>query len=742
MTPETPVRCDIVLVGGGHSHVAVLKQFGMRPEPGVRLTLIARDIDAPYSGMLPGLVAGHYTHADTHIDLQPLARFAGARLYHAAATGIDSAQRLVQVDGRPPVHFDLLSIDIGSTPVQTGIAGAAEHAMPVKPVNRFLERLQDKVPALLARTGSVRIVVVGAGAGGVELALCLHYLLTERRGLSPDRLQITVLTDRSQPLPGHSDGVRERLRSALAGRQIDLQTDTAIERFTPNEAVSGDGRRFEFDAAIFATHAAAPAWLRDTGFALDGDGFVAVSPTLQSTSHAGVFAAGDIAGYVDAPLPKSGVYAVRQGPVLADNLRRAVRRQALRPYRPQSRTLALISTGERNAIASYGLLALEGRWVWRLKDWIDRRWMQKYQVLPEMPTDDGPLDTDGHPVAMRCGGCGAKVASTVLRSVLERLRPLHGPDVLIGLDEPDDAAVVAVPAGQLLVQSVDQFRAFVNDPYLFGRIAANHALGDIYAMGAAPQSAQALVTLPYASEDKLEDDLYQLLSGALSVFAEAGVALTGGHTGEGAELTLGFAVNGLAGEDAILRKGGMRPGDALVLTKPVGTGALFAADMQGKADGSDVDAALASMQLSNGPAVDILRRHGVRAATDITGFGLAGHLIEMLRASGCGADLDGDAVPDLSGAVELIAAGRVSSLQSSNEAFAQAVESIDLTVPRHRLLFDPQTAGGLLAAVPGDEAEACVAALRANGYEATTLIGHVSDGAAGRIRLAPADQRP
>jgi selenide,water dikinase len=738
MTPETPVRSDIVLLGGGHAHVAVLKRFGMQPMPGVRLTLIARDIDTPYSGMLPGLVAGHYTHGETHVDLRPLARFAQVRLYHAAATGIDAERRLVHVGDRPPVSYDLLSVDVGSTPVRGHIDGAAEHAIPVKPVDRFLARLHAELPRLIARDGPVRIVVVGAGAGGVELALCLHYLLTERHGLAPTRLAITILTDRDQPLPGHSAAVRQRLQAALAARRIDLRTGTAAARFEAGRVHTSDGQVFDFDAAVLATHASAPAWLANTGLALDDRGFIAVGPTLQSTSHPEIFAAGDIAAFTARPLPKSGVYAVRQGPLLADNLRRAANGRPLRPYKPQPRTLALISTGDRNAIASYGSLALQGAWVWRAKDWIDRRWMRKYQVLPDMAAETGPADDSGHPIAMRCGGCGAKVAGSVLRRVLDRLRPSHGPDVLVGLDQPDDAAVLTTRPGHVLVQSVDQFRAFIDDPYLFGRIAANHALGDIHAMGATPHTAQALVTLPYASEAKLEDDLYQLLSGALSVLAAAGVSLVGGHTAEGAELALGFAVNGQALEVDLLRKGGIHAGDALVLSKPLGTGAIFAADMQGKAAGQAVESALAAMQQSNGPAVAILRHHGVRAATDVTGFGLIGHLMEMLRASGCAARLEPAAVPAFDGVVDLIAEGRLSSLQVANEAFATAADGIDLANPHHRLLFDPQTAGGLLAALPVDQAADCVAALREAGFATATVIGHAADGEAGRISLSPA----
>src|SRR5581483_5351439 len=319
-------------------------------------------------------------------------------------------------------------------------------------------------------------------------------------------------------------------------------------------------------------------------------GFVQVAPTLQSVSHPDVFAAGDIAAVAAHPRPKAGVFAVRQGRPLADNLRRRLLGRPARPFRPQRAFLTLISTGDKYAVAARGSWALEGAWVWRWKDWIDRRFIRRFTALPAMPAasaarlpaglaDRAELESLAQ-VAMRCGGCGAKLGSDVLSRVLASLEPGAGDGVVLGLEAPDDAAALAVPPGKLLVQSVDYFRAFVDDPYRFGQIAANHSLGDLFAMGAVPHSALAIATVPYAAEAKLEDQLRDMLAGALVVLRAAGAVLIGGHSGEGAELALGFAVNGLADPAHLLRKSGMRPGDQLILTKPLGTGSLLAADMR------------------------------------------------------------------------------------------------------------------------------------------------------------------
>ena len=411
--------------------------------------------------------------------------------------------------------------------------------------------------------------------------------------------------------------------------------------------------------------------------------------------------------------------------------------QDLRPFVPQKKFLGLISTGDRYAVASRGDWSVRGRLVWLWKDWIDRRFMRKYGELPDM--DEGAhadlprglADEDAikeiSAIAMRCGGCGAKVGATVLGRALAGLRPVARADVLIGLHEPDDAAVVEVPPGKAMVHTVDSFRAMIDDPYVFGKIAANHSLGDIYAMGAEPQTALAIATVPFGIADKVEDTLTQMMAGAMEVLGDAGAALVGGHTSEGAELTLGFAVNGLIDRARVMRKGGMAPGDRLVLTKPLGTGTLFAADMRHKAKGRWIAAAIESMTQSNRKGADCLMVHRAHACTDVTGFGLLGHLVEMVRASDVDVELDLGAIPFLDGAEETARAGILSSLQPENVRLRRAIGNLDEVGddPRYPLIFDPQTAGGLLASVPEAEAERCVEALRAMGYDRAAIIGRV-----------------
>ena len=735
-----PVIKDLVLLGGGHSHIAVLKSFGMRPIPGVRLTLISRDIETAYSGMLPGLIAGHYSFDRAHIDLVPLARFAGARFFHDEVTAVDPVAQTVSLANRPPVSYDVLSINTGSTPSINEVTGAGDHVVPVKPINRFLghwERLRQRIGEYGA---GARIGVVGGGTGGVELCLAVHHALTMEPN-PPRGLSLELLTADGEILQEHPKSVVRRFRRILAERGIEVHTDSRVTQVMPNTLIDSAGREFRYHEILWVTQAGAPPWLARAGIQVDDQGFMQVNDQLQSQSHANIFGAGDVAAMANHPRPKAGVFAVRQGRPLTRNLRRYLLRRSLTLYRPQRRFLKLVSTGDRHAVASRGPWSAEGRWVWRWKDWIDSRFMDKYQDLPEMepgaadaeipePLRDSSVE-DAADDAMRCGGCGAKVSADVLAAALADIGTVSRDDVIVGLDAPDDAAMISVPANRLSVLSVDGFRPMIDDPWLFGRITANHCLGDVYAMGAEPQAAMTMATLPVWPEDKLQDELRQMLLGALHVFDQEGVALVGGHTGEGAELTLGFTVTGLIEPDRALRKSAFRAGDHLVLTKPVGTGTLLAADMRARARGRWLQAAIGSMLLSCRTAGQVLARHGAHACTDITGFGLAGHLLEMLGDTTLGAQIDLDALPVLPGALETVESGILSTLQPKNERFAARVEATDSQRARgeYALLFDPQTAGGLLAGVPRENIHACLTELTALGYADTAVIGEIADAA-------------
>jgi selenide, water dikinase len=734
-----PVVKDVVLVGAGHAHIAVLRSFGMKPVPGVRLTLITREVHTPYSGMLPGLVAGLYGVDEAHIDTGPLTRFAGARLYQDEVLGIDLDQWRVICRSRPAVPFDLLSLDIGSTPNTAETPGAREHAVPVKPIDGFLRRFESLKRRMLERRGHTRIAVVGGGAGGVELMLALERRLRReaaRAGFDPASLAFTLVSS-GNILPSFPAGFRERLRRIMQERKIQVFA-SAVSSVNPGQLILADGGQVEADEFLWVTEARPAEWLRTSGLPVDERGFVLADANLQVRGFEHVFAAGDIITHPARSLPKSGVYAVRAGPVLADNVRRSLEGKPLRAFHPQRDALYLVSTGERYAVGTRNGISFEGRWVWDWKNWIDCRFMRRFNELPPMGgPEPGQVSSVADAVAlqqlstpvMRCGGCGAKVGASVLSRALAGVEPVRRPEVVVGLEDADDAALIDLGGDKLSIETVDYFRAMIDDPYLFGKIAANHSLGDIYAMGGEPRFALAIATLPYGPEAKVESDLAAMMAGAVEVLREADCALVGGHSSEGAELALGFSVHGAVARGSALRKGGLRPGAALILTKPVGTGTLLAAHMRGKAKARWVMAAIAHMIQSQRRAAEILQARGAEAATDVTGFGLIGHLAEMVRAAAVDVTLALEQIPVLEGARETVGMQVFSSMQPENLRLRHAIRNVKAAArhPSYPLLFDPQTAGGILAAVPLERARRCVAELVEAGYAQARIVGVVSE---------------
>uniref|UniRef100_A0A7S0DLM4 Selenide, water dikinase n=2 Tax=Amorphochlora amoebiformis TaxID=1561963 RepID=A0A7S0DLM4_9EUKA len=288
----------------------------------------------------------------------------------------------------------------------------------------------------------------------------------------------------------------------------------------------------------------------------------------------------------------------------------------------------------------------------------------------------------------------------------------------------------------VMVHTVDFFKSFISDPYVFGMVAANHALSDCHAMGAETVSALAVAVVPYSTPSIMEDTLYRMMAGACVVLGESNCALVGGHTCEGAEMALGFSVNGVVDRKKAMTKGGMKEGDVLILTKPLGTGTLFAANMRCEAFGRDIKAALDNMCKSNKAAGEILILMGSQAATDVTGFGLLGHLHEMTEASKVGAALSLSSTPFLDGAEDCIRKGIFSSLHDDNHKISKSlfVDDAVRKMNKFALLFDPQTAGGLLASVPKAKAESCIKALKNAGYPKAAAIGTIT-ARAGGIRV-------
>jgi selenide,water dikinase len=333
----------------------------------------------------------------------------------------------------------------------------------------------------------------------------------------------------------------------------------------------------------------------------------------------------------------------------------------------------------------------------------------------------------------RGGGCGCKLGKSALAEALALMPAPADPRALVGFEGADDAAVYRVSADLAVVASVDFFTPIVDDPATFGAIAATNALGDLHAMGAEPAFALAVAAHP---ADGDPGDLAAIMRGGAEAAMADGCPVLGGHTIDDPEPKYGLAVVGTAHPDRLLTNAAGRPGDLLVLTKPLGVGVITTAGMSGRADAAATAAATASMLASNRPAAAAALAAGLRCATDVTGYGLVGHLAEVAAASGVGAELDAAAVPLLPGARDLAAAGVATGGAARNRAFARGLVDVAPAAPAEvvDLLYDPQTSGGLLLAVAPDAADALDRELGARGV-AGRRVGRLTEGPRGRIRV-------
>lgn len=715
----------LVLVGGGHSHAIFLQMWAMAPRTDTEVILISPESRSAYSGMLPGVIAGLVPPEAMFIDLRRLAKAAGAVFIADSVLELDLKGSRLILAQHPSLSFDFLSLNAGSQPRRDHVPGAADYAQPVKPTGAFLDHW-DKVRKR-AREG-MRLVLVGGGAGGVELALSMR-----ASGRLPESASLTLVHAGSELLPQFNSSTRRRLSRALQKKNVKLELGAAVTEVEAQQLRLASGHWLPFDVLYWVTDASPPPWIERSGLRVDERGFALTNSTLLCEGHRNIFAVGDCASVSGQKRPKSGVFAVRMGSPLFYNIKAAIAYAPLKTVKIQKKALALIGTGDRRAVASRGVWTLEGAYLWRLKEAIDQRFMQRFERLPLMlePADKTKPKSSGKaPLGkIRCSGCGAKIPAHVLSEVLQSISRDY-PAVVAegrlswGLPSREDVCLWQAASGSRILQSIDYFPSLVDDPFLMGQIACQHAFNDVLVKGADPHSALVLAVLPYMAEHLSLDQLYQLLAGVAKGLDELGASLAGGHSAEGEKLAIGLTVTGLS-DGRLLRKEAGRPGDFLLLTKALGTGVIFAGEMEGKAKSSWIDAAISSMLRSQKNLLPLIRGATVHAATDITGFGLLGHLQEMLRSGEMVAELWPEALPLLDGALELLQGGVASSLLPANRRFQEKVKGSPSVEALWDLMADPQTSGGFLLSVAAETAPRLLRELQQAGFASAQVIGRL-----------------
>ena len=710
-----PIENRVVLVGGGHSHCIFLKRWAMRREkPPSEIILINPEAFTPYTGMLPGLISGYYKKEEVYIDLGKLCNSSGARFLRGQVESINLVKKTLTIQGRPELFFDLISIDVGITSKPSDFSSTSKSVVSAKPLDQLYSSWNNfilKSTQLKKR----KINIIGGGLGGVELAFSAYERL-EKEKIPYD---ITIL-DRGPILKNESRGLKSRLKKLMQKNSFKIIESTNIVRIEDAGIEISDGSLIESDFTILASGAYPYPWIKQSGIPCI-NGFIIVDKFLRSPKFPFLYAAGDCAHLQETPRPKAGVFAVRAGPYLFHNILAKIEKKALKKFNPQRNHLKLISIGRRRAISAGRGFHLSGSLIWKLKDLIDRNFMDSFFRLRPMSYKNPKKKKYSKDSSdqMLCGGCGSKIGHEMLKNQIGKINNVKDKNVLNEIG--DDAAIIKNGKLRQII-TTDHLRAFTKDPWLMSRITIIHSLGDIWAMGAKPNFALLNIVIPEASKPIQASWLEEIMDAAKYTFLEEKISLIGGHTTQGAELTIGVTLIGEVG-GLPLEISKAKIGDKIILTKPIGTGVLLAGEMQGLTAGDHFMDALAWMQKSQAP-VTILSAD-VNAMTDVTGFGLIGHLMNICEASSVSAQVSIKKVPLLNGAIELSSQGVRSTLFADNTKQKKRVNKIES--PVFDLLFDPQTSGGMLISVPKERVKTLQVELRKAGL-LDSVIGEIKKG--------------
>ena len=688
---ETLKAKRLVLLGIGHTNAYVLRKWSMSPPPDTELVCLSNHSYATYSGMLPAVLAQQRSEEEMQIDLVKLCAAASARLITSPIKTIDPQAQVISFDDRPSLSYDLLSIGVGSVTSPIDTDPTDPNFIAIKPMQTFLQRLKDQLANVRERNPrqEMKILVVGGGVASVEIALCLPAFLKQHM-VNPFKVQLITSRDRIAPeLPRNASS---RLMRSIDQRSIHLLTDARVRTIKKNTVVLASGEEIAGDIVITSTGAAPPDILDRVSLPKDPRGFLSIDATLRSTDSKSIFAVGDCGSYQEKPFVKSGVYAVRQGPILWQNLLRSLAQKPLLSFAPQRKFLKLVNLGDGTALAQRGRFTATGKWAMNWKHRIDDRFISMYQN-PQPPMQAGSTTQSSDPTHLdaQCRGCGCKLDSESLSKGIERTTEDGHVDF-------QDSVSVHNDGKKELTASVDFFTAPFPDPYLSGRIAALHAISDLVASGSNPIAALSTLVLADGPQLRQQEQFAEITAGLNHELGQFGVQIGGGHTIIGPRTEIGLTVMGQRDSESDIGKHRLQEGDHLFLTKPLGTGVLMAAHMRAKCDAKDYETLLSYMLAPSKPLLDLLKQLGIHAVTDITGFGLAGHLIEMLKSSEKKARLHLESVPIMPGVEALFQQGLESTLAPGNRKHDRLIHRDHELAdhPRYSSLFDPQTCGGLL----------------------------------------------
>ncbi len=720
-----PITNDLVLIGGGHSHLSVIMELSKKPLKGNRITLISNEIDTPYSGMIPGFIEGIYSWRESHIDLYKLCTKLNIRFIHSEVTKISAINKEIYLKGRPKLKFDVLSINSGIESNYKEIEGAQRNCVPVKPISKLANNFLKEIKNFNS------IAFIGGGAGSVELALALKKRLKDRI----NNFKITIVSGKNGILSSFPEKTKQISLNALRAADIKLINNKEVVKVKKDMLIMSDGSFLNVEKSILSTNAMAPKWIEKSDLKLNEDSFIVVNDAFQ-TNHKFIFAAGDIVDFNEENLKKTGVFAVRSGKPLAKSIRNYILNHKNFTYKFNKHYLSLIGLSNGLAIASKYNFSYSTKLNFYLKKYIDQRFIKKFNELNHNQISRikkifvsyiyktfkiNNIYKHNDINQMQCKGCAAKVPLNALKNTLSKK--------IISTSE-DATPINNYPN---LFQSVDMINAIISDPYVLGKIAANHAISDIISVNSKIISTMMILQLPPSKSIINSRDLEQVSYGANKILKSYNCSIDGGHTmiGKDQDPVIGFAITGEQKKPLNFKNinRNIKVNDILILTNKIGTGIVFAGINNDLIDSYFQIEVIKQMEDGNIAFGNITEKLKILSMTDITGFGLANHLLNLIKRDNgkTGLTIFPKKIPTFKGVEKAIKKGVKSSLFDNNYLIAKEnivysrnEDSID------EILYDPQTVGGLAFIIPKEEKEKQFQLLKK--YKINfTEIGYVND---------------
>ncbi|MBF95707.1 MAG: Selenide, water dikinase [Alphaproteobacteria bacterium MarineAlpha9_Bin4] len=674
------IKKDLVLLGAGHSNIEVIRYFGKLKLEGLRITLISKHTHTTYSGMVPGYIEGEYQWNDINVDLVKLCYRNDIKIIIGEVTKVLGEQKKVFLKNRPPIEFDFLAVNLGIKSKTENIIGANKFALSLKPISEI-----NKILKNILASKSKNIVIVGAGAAGVEVSLALKKRLIKTNV----KKNIILIAKGNSLMKSYNQSVSKKLNKELKKNNIQIRYNSSVTKIKKNYIEINNKDKVLSSCTLLATNASAPDVLKKSDLSLSINGFIEVTRELQSKNFKYIFASGDIADIENLKLVKAGIYAVKQAKILKVNLRNFFLKKELKCYLPQKSYLSLIGTANGKAIANKSILTLRGTFFWKLKKFIDRRFINKYSVIGFKENNlDQIKSTEPIDYAMQCNGCGSKVPQNVIKNIFSK-------NYMIGSNDAD-----LIYGTKDLVHTVDVITSLIDDDYLMGRIAAKHSLNDLIAANSYLVSTQMMLGVPKSSTTIQKRCVYQIKEGALSIFKEFNIKINGGHTYsvDDEKSTVGFSLIGKM-KNRFTKNNKDNNKLKIYMTGKVGTALVIAALRQNKISGKYYHEVIKEMTKSNFVIYEAFKKYNITDITDISGFGLALHLKNLLIRNKRfkGANIYLDKIMILKGAIEAMKCNVLSSLSYSNKSNLN--NYLEIKSNKNDILdilFDPQTAAGFL----------------------------------------------